>query len=244
MENIYVSEDETERNSIISQKELMESTSSSASPFQRTAQPHTIDTSTGNVPRRRVFRVNPDTIIENVRSMGRRMPIEEPIRLNGKAEALLQENAKLMEQVKLFKGKDSSQKAPASTQISAPSFPSQDKMDKKGVHSPTNAIRSTILNDKDTASSIQTVAGKDTSNPFMTVTLPKSEEESSSSRRRLPRSFILLETLKKKTMLHKKKKNDKIESIIKQTLEKFFQKGQDKHVITTENSDPSEIDWY
>ncbi|WMV32520.1 hypothetical protein MTR67_025905 [Solanum verrucosum] len=79
--NIYVSEDETERNSIISQKELMESTSSSASPFQRTVQPHTIDTSTGNVPRRRVFRVNPDTIIENVRPMGRRMPIEEPIRL-------------------------------------------------------------------------------------------------------------------------------------------------------------------
>ncbi|KAG5595797.1 hypothetical protein H5410_037029 [Solanum commersonii] len=33
----------------------MESTSSSASPFQRIAQPHTIDTSTGNVPRR-VFR--------------------------------------------------------------------------------------------------------------------------------------------------------------------------------------------
>ncbi|KAG5587556.1 hypothetical protein H5410_047990 [Solanum commersonii] len=33
----------------------MESTSSSASPFQRTVQPHTIDKSTGNVPRR-VFR--------------------------------------------------------------------------------------------------------------------------------------------------------------------------------------------
>ncbi|WMV49329.1 hypothetical protein MTR67_042714 [Solanum verrucosum] len=77
----YNNQDETERNSIISQKELMESTSSSASPFQRTAQPHTIDTSTGNVPRRRVFRVNPNTVIENVRPMGKRMPIEEPIRL-------------------------------------------------------------------------------------------------------------------------------------------------------------------
>ncbi|WMV55061.1 hypothetical protein MTR67_048446 [Solanum verrucosum] len=81
IENIYVSEDETKRNSIISQKELMESTSSSASSFQRTAQPHTIDTSTGNVPRRRVFRVNLDTVIENVRPIGRRIPIEEPIRL-------------------------------------------------------------------------------------------------------------------------------------------------------------------
>ncbi|WMV40705.1 hypothetical protein MTR67_034090 [Solanum verrucosum] len=40
-------------------------------------------------------------------------------------------------------------------------------------------------------------------------------------------------------MLHKKKKNDKIESIIKKTLEKFFQQGQDKHVITTQNPDPS-----
>ncbi|KAG5608537.1 hypothetical protein H5410_019818 [Solanum commersonii] len=81
LENLYDSDDEIERNSIISQKELMESTSSSASPFQRTAQPHTIDTSIGNVPRRRVFRVNPDTVTENVRPMGRRMPIEEPIRL-------------------------------------------------------------------------------------------------------------------------------------------------------------------
>ncbi|WMV49241.1 hypothetical protein MTR67_042626 [Solanum verrucosum] len=113
-------------------------------------------------------------------------------------------------------------------------------MDKKGVHSPTNAIRSTVSDDKGTASPVQMVAGKDTSNSFMAVILPKSEEESSSSRRRQPRSFILVETLKKKTMLHKKKKNDKIDSIIKQTLEKFFQKGQDKHVITTENPDPSE----
>ncbi|WMV29714.1 hypothetical protein MTR67_023099 [Solanum verrucosum] len=40
-------------------------------------------------------------------------------------------------------------------------------------------------------------------------------------------------------MLHKKKINDKIESIIKKTLEKFFQQGQDKHVITTHNLDPS-----
>ncbi|WMV10102.1 hypothetical protein MTR67_003487 [Solanum verrucosum] len=40
-------------------------------------------------------------------------------------------------------------------------------------------------------------------------------------------------------MLHKKKKNYKIESIIKKTLEKFFQQGQDKHVITPPNPDPS-----
>ncbi|KAH0670696.1 hypothetical protein KY289_025189 [Solanum tuberosum] len=94
-------------------------------------------------------------------------------RLNAKVEALLQENAKLMEQ---------------------------------GVHFPTNAKKFTVSNDKDTASPVQTVAGKDTSNPFITVTLPKSEDE---------------------------------ESIIKRTLEKFFQQGQDKHIITTQNPDPS-----
>ncbi|WMV49054.1 hypothetical protein MTR67_042439 [Solanum verrucosum] len=77
----YNNEEEIERDSIISQKELMKSTSSSASPFQRTSQHHTVDTSIGNVPRRRVYRVNPDTVTENVRPMGRRMPIEEPIRL-------------------------------------------------------------------------------------------------------------------------------------------------------------------
>ncbi|KAH0696524.1 hypothetical protein KY290_013894 [Solanum tuberosum] len=110
-------------------------------------------------------------------------------RLNAKVEALLQENAKLMEQVKLFKGKDSIQKIHTSKQTSEPSFPSQDKMDEQGVHSPTNAKRSTVSDDKDTASLVQTVAGKDTSNPFMAVTLPKSEDEGSSSRRRLPRSF-------------------------------------------------------
>ncbi|KAG5572750.1 hypothetical protein H5410_062516 [Solanum commersonii] len=59
-------------------------------------------------------------------------------------------------------------------------------MDEQGVHSPTNAKRSTVSNDKDTASPIQTVAGKDTSNPFMTVILPKNEDEGSLSRRRSP----------------------------------------------------------
>ncbi|KAG5604101.1 hypothetical protein H5410_025593 [Solanum commersonii] len=84
-------------------------------------------------------------------------------RLNAKVEALLQENAKLMEQVKLFKGKESVQKIHTSTETSESSFPSQDKMDEQ--------------------------AGKATSNPFMAVTLPKREGEGSSSRRMLPRSF-------------------------------------------------------
>ncbi|KAG5575770.1 hypothetical protein H5410_055904 [Solanum commersonii] len=62
-------------------------------------------------------------------------------------------------------------------------------MDEQGVHSPTNAKRSTVSNNKYTVSPVQTITGKDTLNPFMAVTLPKSEDEGSSSRRRLPRSF-------------------------------------------------------
>lgn len=38
-----------------------------SSPFQRTTKQHTIDTSIGNVPRGRVFRVNPEIVIENVK---------------------------------------------------------------------------------------------------------------------------------------------------------------------------------
>ncbi|CAN4099542.1 unnamed protein product [Withania somnifera] len=60
----------------------MESTSST--PFQRTTQAHTVDTSTGNIPRRRIFRTDPNEeiqTVDNIRPMGRRMPIEEPIRL-------------------------------------------------------------------------------------------------------------------------------------------------------------------
>ncbi|KAG5609052.1 hypothetical protein H5410_020333 [Solanum commersonii] len=58
----------------------------------------------------------------------------------------------------------------------------------------------------------------------------------------LPISFTQTETTTKKTMLHKKKKNDKIERIIKKTLEKKFQpQGQDKHVIPNPipNPDPN-----
>ncbi|KAG5581954.1 hypothetical protein H5410_052581 [Solanum commersonii] len=90
-------------------------------------------------------------------------------RLNAKVEALLQENTKLMEQIKSLKGKDSIQKINISTQTSEKSFPSLEKMDEQGVHSPTNAKRSTVSDNKDTASPDQTVAGKDTSNPFMAV---------------------------------------------------------------------------
>ncbi|KAG5585116.1 hypothetical protein H5410_045550 [Solanum commersonii] len=57
-------------------------------------------------------------------------------------------------------------------------------MDEQGVHSPTNAKRSTVSDNKDTASPVQTVAGKDISNPFMAVILPKNEDEGCSSSRR------------------------------------------------------------
>ncbi|KAK4344020.1 hypothetical protein RND71_037114 [Anisodus tanguticus] len=70
------------------------------------------------------------------------------------------------------------------------SSPSPSKMDETGVHSLLNAKKS-IVPDLGTTSPVQTVAGKDISNPLMAVTLPKSEEEPSSSktRRKLPQTF-------------------------------------------------------
>ncbi|KAK4354579.1 hypothetical protein RND71_026773 [Anisodus tanguticus] len=49
-------------------------------------------------------------------------------------------------------------------------------MDEIGVHSRMNA-KKPIVPGKGTTSPVQTVAGKDLSNPFMAVTLPKSETE-------------------------------------------------------------------
>ncbi|KAG5580225.1 hypothetical protein H5410_050852 [Solanum commersonii] len=54
------------------------------------------------------------------------------------------------------------------------SSPSHSKMDKTGVHSPMNVERA-IVPAKGIASPVQTVAGKDSSNPLMVDTLPKSE---------------------------------------------------------------------
>ncbi|KAG5591335.1 hypothetical protein H5410_041849, partial [Solanum commersonii] len=53
------------------------------------------------------------------------------------------------------------------------SSPSHYKMDKTGVHSPINVERA-IVPAKGTASPIQMVTGKDSSNPLMVDTLPKS----------------------------------------------------------------------
>ncbi|KAG5589955.1 hypothetical protein H5410_040469 [Solanum commersonii] len=53
------------------------------------------------------------------------------------------------------------------------SSPSYYKIDKTSVHSPTNVERA-IVPAKGTASPVQTVAGKDSSNPLMVDTLPKS----------------------------------------------------------------------
>ena len=101
-------------------------------------------------------------------------------------------------------------------------------MDEMGVHSPLNAKKSTVSDD-DTASPVQTVAGKDFSNPLMAVTLPKSErDESSSSRRKLPLSFN--QTIRQK--VKKAQKNKELEFLITQTVEKLLKQKQekDKHI--------------
>ena len=93
---------------------------------------------------------------------------------------LAQENLQLKERI---------EKMEKDNQIIIQGFPSPIKMDEMGVHSPLNVKKSTV-SDRDTASPAQTVTGKDSSNPLMAVTLPKSKiEEGSSSRRQLPISF-------------------------------------------------------
>ncbi|KAG5581952.1 hypothetical protein H5410_052579 [Solanum commersonii] len=76
-------------------------------------------------------------------------------RLNAKVEALLQENTKLMEQIKSLKEFSISKKWMA------------------GVHSPTNAKRSTVSDNKDTNSPDQAVPVKTHQTRLWAVTLPK-----------------------------------------------------------------------
>ena len=95
-----------------------------------------------------------------------------------------------------------------------------------GVHSPLNVKKSTV-SDEDTTSPVQTIAGKDLSNPSMAVTLPISENEESSSssqnRRRLPLFFT--QKLKQKTKKARKTKD--IEFLITQTVEKLLKQKQE-----------------
>ncbi|KAG5572788.1 hypothetical protein H5410_062554 [Solanum commersonii] len=77
------------------------------------------------------------------------------------------------------------------------SSPSRYKMDKTSVHSPTNVERA-IVPAKGTASPVQTVTGKDSSNSLMVDTLPKSV-------RILPSSFdTILLTKKTKEVIQEK----------------------------------------
>ncbi|KAJ8565901.1 hypothetical protein K7X08_008477 [Anisodus acutangulus] len=108
-------------------------------------------------------------------------------------------------------------------------------MDEIGVHSLMNAKKS-IVPDVGTTSPVQTIAGKDKSNPLTAVTLAKSEAEevnSSKTRRNLPQTFTGT-TSKARSRPIKKGQTKNIEQIIKETLEKIFKeqmdaKSEDKH---------------
>ncbi|KAF3685519.1 Beta-amyrin 28-oxidase [Capsicum annuum] len=98
-------------------------------------------------------------------------------KLNAQKESLLMENTRLIKQIQMLETRLSQQnpvsKTDAQTQTLVQSSPSPQKMDEKGVHFPLNAHKSTVP-DVGTASPVQTVIGKDKSNPLMAVTLPKS----------------------------------------------------------------------
>ncbi|KAK4360325.1 hypothetical protein RND71_019277 [Anisodus tanguticus] len=86
-------------------------------------------------------------------------------------------------------------------------------MDETGVHSPLNVTKP-IVSGIDTTSPVQTVAGKDFSNPLTAVILPKNEQEEASSsktRRRLPRTFT--RSTSRARSNHTKKQQKNIEKI-------------------------------
>ncbi|KAK4345020.1 hypothetical protein RND71_035196 [Anisodus tanguticus] len=108
-------------------------------------------------------------------------------------------------------------------------------MDETGVHSLLNA-KKPIVSGIDTTSPVQTVAGKDSSNPLTAVTLPKSENEeatSSKTRRKLPQT-LTGSTSRARSKQTKKKQQKNIEQIVKDTLEQIF-----REQITKETPVPS-----
>ncbi|KAK4364659.1 hypothetical protein RND71_016017 [Anisodus tanguticus] len=107
-------------------------------------------------------------------------------------------------------------------------------MDETGVHSLLNA-KKPIVSGIDTTSPVQTVAGKDSSNPLMAVTLPKSENEeatSSKTRRKLPQT-LTVSTSRARSKQTKKKQQKNIEQIVKDTLEQIF-----REQITNQTQEP------
>ncbi|KAK4368047.1 hypothetical protein RND71_011839 [Anisodus tanguticus] len=95
-------------------------------------------------------------------------------------------------------------------------------MDETCVHSLLNA-KKPIVPGIGTTSPVQTIAGKDLTNSFMAVTLPKSEEEPSSSktRRKLPQT-LTGSSSKARSRQTKKQQTKNIEQIIRETLENIF----------------------
>ncbi|KAK4376919.1 hypothetical protein RND71_003215 [Anisodus tanguticus] len=107
-------------------------------------------------------------------------------------------------------------------------------MDETGVHSLLNA-KKPIVSGIDTTSPVQTVAGKDLSNPLTAVTLPKSENEEASSsktRRKLPQT-LTGSTSRSRSKQTKKRQQKNIEQIVKDTLEQIF-----RDQITNQTTEP------
>ncbi|KAK4372953.1 hypothetical protein RND71_008337 [Anisodus tanguticus] len=98
-------------------------------------------------------------------------------RLNQTKEELLKQNIHLLEKVSQL---ELILRQNQLKQTQTQSSPSPSKMDETGLHSLLNA-KKPIVSGMDTTSPVQTVAGKDSSNPLMAVTLPKSEQEEATS---------------------------------------------------------------
>ncbi|KAK4737121.1 hypothetical protein R3W88_000818 [Solanum pinnatisectum] len=141
-------------------------------------------------------------------------------RLEKEKEKLTQYVHSLEERIKMILQSNINQTIPLQKTDNSKSSPSHSKMDKMGVHSPKNVERVIVLA-KDTASPVQTVTGKDLSNPLMADTLLKSV-------RILPASFKNIATTgtetskKNKSFLLKRKKDKRIERLIQSSLYKLL----------------------
>ncbi|KAG5589647.1 hypothetical protein H5410_040161 [Solanum commersonii] len=109
--------------------------------------------------------------------------------------------------------------------------PSHFKIDKTGVHFPKNVEKATVPA-KGTASLVQTVAGKDSSNPLMANTLPKSVKI-------LPASFNTPGTSDKE-----KKNKDSLQKFLGEKTKEVIREysNPEPETTDTEESESNEYD--
>ncbi|KAK4339435.1 hypothetical protein RND71_040897 [Anisodus tanguticus] len=112
-------------------------------------------------------------------------------RINQTKEELSTQNTYLLEKITKLELLLRQTQITPQRQTQTQSSPTLPKMDETGVHSPLNVTKP-IVSGIVTTSPVQTVAGKDLSNPLTAVILPKNEHEEASSSKTRRISFSLI----------------------------------------------------